>query len=216
MNIILLGAPGSGKGTQSKVLQEKFSIPQISTGDMLRAAKQARTPLGLEAEKFMNAGKLVPDEVVVGLIQERLRASDSQQGFILDGFPRTVGQAEVLDKMLQGMSKSLDAVFNLEVDEEELLRRLSGRRTCERCGTGFHVQFSPPKVEGVCDSCGGRLIQREDDREATIRRRLKIYRDQTAPLVEFYARQGFLQPIQGTGSTDEVTRRLVDFLIKSR
>lgn len=216
MNIILLGAPGSGKGTQSKFLQERFSIPQISTGDMLRAAKQARTPLGLEAEKFMNSGKLVPDEVVIGLIRERLGAKDSQQGFILDGFPRTVGQAEALEKMLQGMSRKIDSVLNLEVEEDELLRRLSGRRTCERCGTGFHLQFSPPQAEGICDACGGRLIQREDDQENTIRRRLKVYRDQTAPLVEYYARQGLLEPIRGTGSTDEIARRLVDFLENSR
>lgn len=216
MNIILLGAPGSGKGTQSKVLQEKFSIPQISTGDMLRAARQAHTPLGIEAEKFMNAGKLVPDEVVVGLIRERLKEPSCGSGFILDGFPRTVTQAEALGKMLAGMGKGLDAVVNLEVEEEELIQRLTGRRTCERCGTGFHVQFSPPHVEDVCDACGGRLIQREDDREATIRSRLKVYRHQTAPVVEYYRSQGILEAIPGSGSTRDVSRRLVDFLQKNR
>jgi len=216
VNIILLGAPGSGKGTQSKILQEKLSVPQISTGDMLRAARQAHTPLGLKAEKFMNAGRLVPDEVVIGLIEDRLKQPDASAGFILDGFPRTMAQAESLQQMLQTMGKRLDAVVNLEVEEDELLRCLSGRRTCERCGTGFHLEFSPPQNEGICDACGGRLIQREDDREATIRQRLKVYRDQTAPVVDYYTGKGLLEPIPGSGPTREVSQRLVDFLEKAR
>lgn len=208
MNLILLGAPGAGKGTQSKLLQEKWNIPQISTGDMLRAAKQAKTALGLQAETFMNAGKLVPDEVVIGLIRERLAAPDTAKGFILDGFPRTVAQAEALGGLLKDLNRQLDAVVNLEVPEAELVERLTGRWTCSSCGTGFHLSFSPPKQEGVCDRCGGSLIQREDDQEATIRRRLKVYLEQTAPLVAYYERAGHLKSVPGIGSTDEVFGKL--------
>lgn len=208
MNLILLGAPGAGKGTQSKLLQEKWNIPQISTGDMLRAAKQAKTPLGLQAEIFMNAGKLVPDEVVIGLIRERLAAPDTAKGFILDGFPRTVAQAEALGGLLKDLNRRLDAVVNLEVPEAELVERLTGRWTCSNCGTGFHLRFSPPKQEGTCDRCGGGLIQREDDQEATIRRRLKVYLEQTAPLVAYYERAGQLKSLPGIGSTDEVFGKL--------
>ncbi|HEX5033071.1 MAG TPA: adenylate kinase, partial [bacterium] len=175
MILILLGAPGAGKGTQAKLLQEKLKIPQISTGDMLRAAKQAKTPLGLEAEKFMNAGKLVPDEVVIGLIRERLKDADTQNGFILDGFPRTVAQAEALGQLLGGLGRKLDVVLNLEVPEQELVERLTGRRACPQCGAGYHLKFSPPKSDEICDRCGSPLIQREDDKEATIRHRLKVY-----------------------------------------
>ncbi|MCC6272505.1 MAG: adenylate kinase [Deltaproteobacteria bacterium] len=208
MNLILLGAPGAGKGTQSKLLQEKWKIPQISTGDMLRAAKQAKTPLGLQAETFMNAGKLVPDEVVIGLIRERLAAPDTARGFILDGFPRTVAQAEALGGLLKDLNRRLDAVVNLEVPEAELVERLTGRRTCSNCGTGFHLVFSPPRQAGFCDRCGGSLIQREDDQEATIRRRLKVYLEQTAPLVAYYERAGLLKSASGIGSTGEVFGRL--------
>ncbi|MDL1871163.1 adenylate kinase [Deltaproteobacteria bacterium PRO3] len=208
MNLILLGAPGAGKGTQSKLLQEKWNIPQISTGDMLRAAKQAKTPLGLKAETFMNAGKLVPDEVVIGLIRERLAAPDTARGFILDGFPRTVAQAEALGDLLKDLNRRLDAVVNLEVPEAELVERLTGRWTCSNCGTGFHLRFSPPRQAGVCDRCGGSLIQREDDQEATIRRRLKVYLEQTAPLVAYYEKAGLLRGASGIGSTEEVFARL--------
>lgn len=208
MNLILLGAPGAGKGTQSKLLQEKWNIPQISTGDMLRAAKQAKTPLGLKAETFMNAGKLVPDEVVIGLIRERLAAPDTARGFILDGFPRTVAQAEALGDLLKDLNRRLDAVVNLEVPEAELVERLTGRRTCSNCGTGFHLRFSPPRQTGVCDRCGGSLIQREDDQEATIRLRLKVYLEQTAPLVAYYEKAGLLRGASGIGSTEEVFARL--------
>ncbi|MCE9626111.1 MAG: adenylate kinase [Deltaproteobacteria bacterium] len=209
MNLILLGAPGAGKGTQSKLLQEKLHIPQISTGDMLRAAKQAKTPLGIQAETFMNAGKLVPDEVVIGLIRERLAAADTQQGFILDGFPRTVAQAEALGTLLKELGRSLNAVVNLEVPEAELIARLTGRRNCSNCGAGYHLQFSPPRQDSVCDRCGGPLIQREDDREHTIRKRLKIYQEQTAPLVAYYEKSGLLKSSLGTGPTDEVFNSLV-------
>lgn len=217
MNLILLGAPGAGKGTQSKLLQEKLHIPQISTGDMLRAAKQAKTPLGLQAETFMNAGKLVPDEVVIGLIRERLADADTQDGFILDGFPRTVAQAEALGGLLKDLHRSLDAVVNLEVPEAELVERLTGRRTCGACGSGYHLRFSPPKQGGICDRCGGSLIQREDDQEATIRRRLKVYEEQTEPLVAYYKNTGLLRSFSGVGSTEDVFGRLagiVDALSK--
>jgi adenylate kinase len=215
MILILLGAPGAGKGTQAKLLQEKLNIPQISTGDMLRAAKQAKTKLGLEAESYMNAGKLVPDEVVIGLIRERLKNPDTQNGFILDGFPRTVAQAEALTGLLSEVGRKLDAALNLEVAEQELVERLTGRRTCPNCGAGYHLKFSPPRHDEVCDRCGTALIQREDDREDTIRHRLKVYNDQTAPLVKYYEKAGQLSPIAGTGSTDEVFQRLVKSLPRS-
>ncbi len=208
MNIILLGAPGAGKGTQAKMLEEKFNISQISTGDMLRAAKQAKTPLGLEAEKYMNAGKLVPDQVVIGLIRERLKQADNNKGYILDGFPRTVSQAEALTEMLRALGSKLDAVMSLEVSEEDLVHRLTGRRNCSQCGAGYHLQFSPPLHPGTCDRCGAPLIQREDDQEQTIRKRLKVYRDQTSPLVDYYLKQGILKKVPGTGSVTEVFDRL--------
>jgi len=212
MILILLGAPGAGKGTQAKLLQEKLKIPQISTGDMLRAAKQAKTPLGLEAESYMNSGKLVPDDVVVGLIRERLKSPDTLNGFILDGFPRTVAQAEALGQLLNELGRKLEAVLNLEVPEQELVERLTGRRACPNCGAGYHLKFSPPRHDEVCDRCGAALIQREDDREDTIRHRLKVYDNQTAPLVKYYEKSGQLAPIPGTGSTDEVFQRLVGSL----
>jgi len=212
MNLILLGAPGAGKGTQSKLLQEKFQIPQISTGDMLRAAKQAKTPLGLLAESYMNAGKLVPDDVVIGLIRERLVAPDTAQGFVLDGFPRTVAQAEALGALLKELNRSLDAAVNLEVPETELVARLTGRRTCANCGTMYHLQFSPSKVAGICDRCGGPLVQREDDKEATIRSRLKVYEEQTSPLIDYYQKAGLFRASSGIGETEAVFRRLVTIL----
>ncbi|HKY63045.1 MAG TPA: adenylate kinase [bacterium] len=212
MILILLGAPGAGKGTQAKLLQEKLKIPQISTGDMLRAAKQAKTPLGVEAEKFMNAGQLVPDEVVISLIRERLKDPDTRGGFILDGFPRTVAQAEALGQLLGELGRKLDVVLNLEVPEQELVERLTGRRTCPQCGAGYHLKFSPPKSDEICDRCGSSLIQREDDKEATIRHRLKVYNDQTAPLVKYYEKAGQLRPSGGIGSTEEVFQRLLSSL----
>jgi len=212
MNVMLLGAPGAGKGTQSKMLQEKFKIPQISTGDMLRAAKQARSKLGLEAEVYLNAGKLVPDEVVIGLIHERLAQPDAQKGFILDGFPRTVAQAEALDQLLAKDNKKIDAVISMDVPDEELVHRLAGRRTCSKCGTGYHLDFSPPRQEGICDKCGGELIQREDDREDTIRKRLEVYWKQTAPMIDFYKNHGVFKTISGTGSFEEVFGKIASIV----
>ncbi len=210
MNLILLGAPGAGKGTQAKKLQEKFSIPQISTGDMLRAAKKAGTSLGLEAARYMSAGELVPDALVLGLIEERLQKPDTRSGFILDGYPRNVSQAQELGLMLDKNGKKLDAVINLRVPEEELVSRLAGRRTCSQCGVGYHVDFSPPRIDKACDRCGGELIQREDDQEDTIRQRLRVYHSQTAPVVEYYRDRALLREILGTGSVEEIFLSLAE------
>ncbi len=208
MNLILLGPPGAGKGTQAKMLIDSYGIPQISTGDMLRAALKAQTPLGLEAKKFMDAGQLVPDSVVIGLVKERLAQPDCAKGFMLDGFPRTVPQAEELDKVLGGLSKKIDHVVSIEVPNSELLGRLTGRRTCRACGQGFHVMFDPPKVEGKCDKCGGELYQRDDDNEATVSNRLKVYEGQTMPLINFYKVKGLLRPIDGLGAISDIFGRI--------
>ncbi|MBC7356977.1 MAG: adenylate kinase [Desulfacinum sp.] len=208
MNIILLGPPGAGKGTQAKRLIDAYGIPQISTGDMLRAALKEGTPLGLEAKKYMDKGALVPDEVVVGLVKERIQQDDCKNGYMLDGFPRNVSQAETLDKMLSELGQSIDHVVCIDVPDEELVKRLTGRRTCRDCGAGFHVMFDPPKKDGVCDKCGGELYQRDDDNEATVKSRLKVYGDQTKPLIDYYEKQGKLRKIDGVGSIDEIFARI--------
>ena len=212
MNIILLGPPGAGKGTQAKMLIDKYGIPQISTGDMLRAAVKAGTQLGLEAKKYMDKGELVPDEVVIGLVKERLQEPDCTKGFMLDGFPRTVAQAEVLDKELEGMGKAIDHVICIEVPNEELIARLTGRRTCKECGAGYHLKFDPPKVDGVCDKCGGELYQRDDDNEETVKARLKVYQDQTFPLIDYYDKQGKLRRIDGVGEIKTIFERITKVL----
>lgn len=212
MNLILLGPPGAGKGTQAKILTKKYDIPQISTGDILRAAIKDQTPMGLKAKSFMDSGALVSDEVVVGIVEERLAKPDCDNGFILDGFPRTVVQADALKKMLQALGKAIDHVVSIEVDKEELLERITGRRTCRNCGKGYHVRFDPPRVDGTCDECGGELYQRDDDREETMRKRLDVYENQTAPLIAYYAQESLLRPIQGIGSIDEIQRSLLQVL----
>ena len=209
MNLILLGPPGAGKGTQAQMIVERYHIPQISTGDILRAAVKEGTPLGKKAKAFMDQGQLVPDEVVIGMIDERLRALDCNSGFILDGFPRTTAQAEALQSILTKIGKSIHHVINIEVDSEELVRRLTGRRTCKNCGAMFHILFHPPKGEGVCDRCGGTLYQREDDKEETIRTRLKEYQKQTAPLIQYYQLKNILRSIQGVGGQDQIFERIV-------
>jgi adenylate kinase len=209
MNLILLGPPGAGKGTQAQMIVERYHIPQISTGDILRAALKEGTPLGKKAKAFMDQGQLVPDEVVIGIIDERLRALDCNSGFILDGFPRTTAQAEALQSILTKIGKSIHHVINIEVDPEELVRRLTGRRTCKNCGAMFHILFHPPKGEGVCDRCGGTLYQREDDKEETIRTRLKEYQKQTAPLIQYYQLKNILRSIQGVGGQDQIFERIV-------
>jgi adenylate kinase len=212
MRIILLGPPGAGKGTQAKLLIERLQVPQISTGDMLRAAVQNGTPLGRQAKAFMDRGALVPDDVIIGLVRERLQAPDSARGYILDGFPRTVAQAEALEKTLADLRLSLDHVLCLDVPSEDLVVRIAGRRTCRQCGAMSHVRFSPTKREGVCDACGGETYQRDDDREETVRRRLTVYAEQTAPLVRFYAGRGLLRRIAGTGEIGEIFARMVQSL----
>jgi adenylate kinase len=212
MNLILLGPPGAGKGTQAQMIVERFRIPQISTGDILRKTVKEGSPLGKEAKAFMDQGQLVPDKVVIGIIDERLREPDCGPGFILDGFPRTIAQAEALQPILDGIGKSIDHVINIEVDPEELVRRLTGRRTCKDCGAMFHILFQPTRQEGICDRCGGTLYQREDDREETIRTRLKEYERQTSPLIQYYQLKSTLRSIQGVGGPDQIFGRIVGFL----
>lgn len=212
MKLILLGPPGAGKGTQAKMLTEKFSIPQISTGDILRAAVKDGTPMGQKAKEFMDAGGLVPDEVVVGIVRDRLQQADCNNGFILDGFPRTVAQADALQTSLQGMGKELDRVISLKVDAEALIERLTGRRTCRDCGRGYHVIFDPPRQAGVCDACGGQLFQRDDDQEETIRRRLQVYAEQTAPLISYYQGTGVLLELDGMQPIPQVQEKMLSLL----
>jgi adenylate kinase len=203
-NLVLLGPPGAGKGTQAKMMVEKYHIPQISTGDILRKAAAAGTDLGREAKKYMDAGSLVPDEVVIGLVRDRLKEPDCKDGYILDGFPRTVNQAQTLDEILTGMGDGLTHVVSIEVDEKELLTRLTGRRTCRSCGAMFHVKFEAPKKEGVCDKCGGELYQRDDDKEETIKSRLLVYKKQTEPLIAYYQKKGLVRSISGSGGIKEI------------
>jgi adenylate kinase len=209
LNLILLGPPGAGKGTQAKILTKKYDVPQISTGDILRSAIKDQTPMGIKAKSFMDSGALVSDEVVVGIVEERLAKPDCSYGFILDGFPRTVVQADALKKMLQKLGKSIDHVISIEVEKEDLLERITGRRTCRNCGKGFHIRFDPPKVADTCDECGGELYQREDDGEATMRNRLDVYEKQTAPLIAYYSKESLLRTIYGIGSIDDIQKRLV-------
>jgi adenylate kinase len=208
MRLILLGPPGAGKGTQAARLVEKYSIPQISTGDMLRAALKAGTELGKEAKTYMDAGKLVPDSVVIGLIEERIAKDDCAKGFMLDGFPRTVAQADALAGVMKKMELTIDHVVSIDVANEELVGRLTGRRTCRACGAGFHAKFDPPSKEGVCDKCDGELYQRADDSEDTIRNRLKVYAEQTEPLISYYNTAGLIRPVEGSGSIDQIFGRV--------
>jgi adenylate kinase len=204
MRIILLGAPGSGKGTQAQRLSETFGIPQVSTGDLLRGAVAAGTELGKRAKVAMDAGELVSDDIVLGMIRERLAQPDAAPGFILDGFPRNIAQAGSLDTVLDEIDAPLDAVVLLDVDFDVLLKRITGRRSCGKCGKVFNVYYLPPATEGVCDSCGGELLQRADDNEETVSNRLKVYESQTAPLVAFYEDRGKLHTVAATGGIDDV------------
>lgn len=208
MRLILLGPPGAGKGTQAKLLVDRFKIPQVSTGDMLRAAVKAGSPLGRQATQYMDLGALVPDAVIIGVVRERLQEPDCSDGYILDGFPRTVAQAEALEKTLAALHASLDHVVSLEVPIEDLVVRIAGRRTCRNCGTMYHVRFSPSTTEGRCDSCGGPTYQRDDDQEGTVRRRLSVYVEQTAPLINFYEARSLLRRVPGTGEIAEIFQRI--------
>jgi adenylate kinase len=199
MNIILLGAPGAGKGTQAAVLAEHYNIPTISTGNIIREALKNGTEMGMKAKSFMDAGQLVPDEVVIGIVKERLAEDDCKNGFILDGFPRTIPQAEALDKM----GVNIEYVVDIEVSDERIINRLSGRRVCEECGRPYHLVNLKPKQEGVCDACGGTLVQRKDDHIDTIKNRLEIYHKETEPLVEYYKNQGKLQTVHGSDKVED-------------
>jgi adenylate kinase len=212
MNLILLGPPGAGKGTQAQRMVDRYHIPQISTGDILRAAVKESTPLGMKAKGFMDQGQLVPDEIVIGIIEERMKAKDCNLGFILDGFPRTIPQAGALQPILTKIGKKIDHVINIEVDPGELVRRLTGRRTCKNCGAMFHLLFQLPKKEGICDRCGGTLYQRADDKEETIRTRLKEYEKQTAPLIQYYQGKKTLRSIQGVGGPDQIFDQIIRLL----
>ncbi len=212
MKLILLGPPGAGKGTQAVRLVEHYGIPQISTGDILRKAVKEGTELGVLAKKYMDKGELVPDEVVIGIIRERIKEPDCGKGYILDGFPRTIAQAQALDEMLEKEGTSIDHVVNISVEDEEIVKRLTGRRMCPKCGAGYHVVFDPPKKEGICDKCGGELIQRDDDREETIRARLEVYRQQTEPLIEYYEEKGLLRTIPGEGKMEEIFQAILKAL----
>ncbi len=212
MNLILLGAPGAGKGTQAKMIAEKYNIPQIATGDMLREAVAKGTELGKKAKEYMDRGELVPDDVVIGIVKERLQQPDCERGFILDGFPRTLAQAEALDEMLKELGKKIDAVINISVPEEEVVRRIAYRRTCRSCGAVYHLIYNPPKEDNKCDKCGGELYQRDDDKEETVRERFKVYRERTEPLIDYYRKKGLLYEVDGTKDINGVFEEIVRIL----
>ncbi|WP_283138687.1 adenylate kinase [Rhizohabitans arisaemae] len=212
MRLVLVGPPGAGKGTQAQFIASHLSIPKISTGDIFRANVSGGTELGKLAKQYMDRGDLVPDEVTIAMVRDRLSEDDAQEGFLLDGFPRNVPQAEILKKMLSEWDTKLDIVLELVVDNDEVVRRLAGRRTCRSCGKVWHLVFDPPAKEGVCDACGGELFQRDDDREETVRHRLQVYERDTSPLVSFYADEGILVGIDATGPVEEITERAMAVL----
>lgn len=208
MRIVLLGAPGAGKGTQAKKLIERYDMPQISTGDVLRKAVADGTALGIEAKAYMNKGQLVPDTIVIGLIEEMLMQECCKKGFILDGFPRNTIQAEALDSMLNGLEMPVDNALIVDVPREDLMKRLTGRRTCRNCNQMYNLYFSPPLKDGVCDKCGNVLYQRDDDKEETIKKRLDVYDAQTVPLINYYKNKGTLKEVSGTGNIDEIFKEV--------
>lgn len=212
MRVILLGPPGAGKGTQAKLISEKFSIPHISTGDIFRANIKEKTSLGIEAKRYIDNGQLVPDEVTIGIVKDRLTKDDCDNGFLLDGFPRTVAQAEALDEFLKGINKDLDVALLIKVPEEFILERMTGRRVCTSCGASYHIRFNPPKIEGKCDICDNELIQRKDDTEATVKERLEVYSKQTYPLINYYKDNGIISEVNGTESIDEVFGNISNIL----
>jgi adenylate kinase len=209
MRLVLVGPPGAGKGTQAQFISAHLGVPKISTGDIFRANVSQGTDLGQEARKFMDAGDLVPDEITIGMVRDRLAEDDANQGFLLDGFPRNVPQARTLDEILKDVGNPLYVVLELVVDDDEVVRRLSGRRTCRNCGHIWHIDFDPPSAEGVCDICGGELFQRDDDMPETVRHRLEVYYEQTSPLVGYYAEAGILVGIDAMGPVDDVTDRAI-------
>lgn len=215
MRLVFLGAPGVGKGTQAEMVSAKYGIPKISTGDLLRAGVAQQTPLGMEAKQFMDRGDLVPDSVVIGLVEEKVGTQECAKGFILDGFPRTVPQADSLSALLAGKGLSLDRVMHFVISREEVIRRLSGRRSCSKCPAVYHIEFVPPKQADICDECGNALIQRSDDRKETVESRLTVYEAQTSPLIEYYREKNLLVELDGSGSVDDVYERLLALLPSS-
>jgi len=212
MNLVFLGPPGAGKGTQAERIAGMYGMAHISTGDIFRENLRKGTELGRKAKEYMDRGELVPDEVVIGIVREALADERCSRGFLLDGFPRTVAQADALEEMLQEIGRPLDRVVNLNVSDQVVVERLTARRTCRNCGKNYHLTFNPPRVEGVCDTCGGELYQREDDREDTVRARLEEYRRKTQPLIDYYREKGLLVEVPGDGSVDEVTRAIQEAL----
>lgn len=216
MNLILLGAPGVGKGTQAQLIQRNYHIPQISTGDILRAEIQKESELGKKVQTIMKKGELVSDEIMLEIIKARLTEPDCAEGFILDGFPRTIKQAEALDKLLEEIAKTNLTAININVPEQEIIKRLSSRRVCVKCGKAYNLLLDPPPPDGKCVACGGEIIQREDDKEETVRKRLAVYKDKTAPLIAYYHQKGNLQEVNGMQTIDEVFRDIVKIIAQSR
>lgn len=212
MKIIMLGAPGAGKGTQAKMIADKYAIPHISTGDIFRANIKNGTALGTEAKKYMDQGLLVPDELTVKILLDRVSNEDCKNGYVLDGFPRTIPQAEVLDKALVELGDSIDFALDIDVPDEAIIRRMSGRRACVACGATYHIENVPPKKDGICDKCESELILRDDDKAETVKKRLDVYHDQTQPLIEFYSNKGVLKSIDGTKDLDSIFGAIVSIL----
>lgn len=212
MRIVLLGPPGAGKGTQAKLIVQKYNIPHISTGDIFRKNIKEMTPLGIKAKEYIDKGQLVPDELTVEIVKDRIKEDDCKNGFLLDGFPRTVAQADALNDVLNSLGTKLDHVININVDENNLIVRLTGRRVCPKCGASFHVAFNPPKVEGICDYCGAQVVQRADDSEETVKNRLSVYYKQTQPLIDYYTKNGLIRNINGEQEINEVFKEICDVL----
>ena len=212
MKIIMLGAPGAGKGTQAKMIAEKYQVPHVSTGDIFRANIKNGTELGMEAKKYMDQGLLVPDELTVKILLDRVAQPDCANGYVLDGFPRTIPQAEVLDEALTKLGEKIDYAINVDVPDENIVRRMSGRRACLKCGATYHIEHIPPKTEGICDTCGSELVLREDDKPETVQKRLTVYHDQTQPLIDYYKAQGILKSVDGTLPMDDVFSAIVSIL----
>ena len=212
MKIVMLGAPGAGKGTQAKKIAAKYNIPHVSTGDIFRANIKGGTELGKEAKSDMDAGKLVPDELTVRILLDRVSEEDCRNGYVLDGFPRTIPQAEVLDKELSKAGEKIDYAINVEVPDEDIVGRMSGRRGCPKCGASYHLKYIPPKKEGICDACGSELVLRDDDKPETVKKRLKVYHDQTQPLIDYYKKQGALKEVDGTVDPEDVFKAITDIL----
>ena len=212
MKIIMLGAPGAGKGTQAKRIADKWKVPHISTGDIFRANIKNGTELGMEAKKYMDKGALVPDELTVKILLDRVAAKDCENGYVLDGFPRTIPQAEVLDRALSEMGDSIDFAINVDVPDENIVKRMSGRRACVGCGATYHIEFNPTKAEGICDACGAQTVLRDDDKPETVQKRLTVYHDQTQPLIDYYKKQDILKSVDGTQPMEDVFNAIVGIL----